>query len=94
MTIVWAENALSDLAEITDYHAYRSPAFLNRLLNGIDDVLARLSKHPGSGQQVAFHPLRKARPQPGKYLLFYRVTANGVEVARIIHGERDWFTEL
>lgn len=94
MTIVWAEKAKADLAEITDYHAYGSPAFLNRLLIGIDDVLVRLNEHPGSGQRVAFRALRKARLRPGKYLLFYRVTTLGVEVARIIHGERDWFTEL
>lgn len=94
MIIVWAEEARLDLAGITDFHAYASPVFLDRLLFGIDNVLTRLSEHPESGQQVAFHPLRKARLRPGKYLLFYRVTGIAVEVARIIHGERDWFTEL
>lgn len=94
MIIVWAEAANGDLAEITDYLAYRSPDFLDRVLLGIDRVLVRLAEQPNSGQQVAFHPLRKVRIRPGKYLLFYRTTAIRLEVARIIHGERDWFTEL
>lgn len=94
MIVVWADKARIDLAEITDYHAYRSPIFLDRLLAGVDDVLTRLADHPDSGQEVALHPLRKARLKPGKYLLFYRMTDIGVEVARIIHGERDWIAEL
>lgn len=94
MNIVWAEEANGDLAKTTDYHAYRSPDFLDRVLLGIDKVLLRIAEQPNSGQEVAFHPLRKVRIKPGKYLLFYRVTSIGVEVARIIHGERDWFTEL
>lgn len=93
MNVIWADKARADLAEITDFYIV-APRFLSRLLFAVDEVTLRLIEHPESGQSIPAKPLRKMLLRPSKYLLFYRKADSGLEIARILHGERDWFTEL
>lgn len=94
MIVTWAAHARLDLLEIGDLYAHLSSRFLDRLFDSIDDVIKRIGEHPESGAEVEGKPLRKAALPPSKYLLFYRITPPTLEVARIIHGSRDWFAQL
>jgi toxin ParE1/3/4 len=81
--------AAADLEAIGDYIALDNP---KRALSFVEELSAacrRLAETPGMG--VERHEL-----QPGlrmfpvrRYLIFYFVTDDGIEVARVLSGARD-----
>ena len=82
--------AWSDLDEILRYISARNPAAATRLTDWIEEECWRLAREPGIGQLrpdllpgMRFFPL-------GSYLIFYRVSAEGIDVLRVLHGARDY----
>jgi toxin ParE1/3/4 len=83
------ERAASDLADILEYLDQHSPPAAERFAAAVDQRCAQLGRLPDIGR------LREELA-PGlrsividRYVLFYRVTPNAVEVLRILHGARD-----
>ena len=66
-----------------------------RFLDAVDAAFSRLSQNPGIGGACRFakphYAGMRVWPVPGfrKYLIFYRVSAEDIEVIRILHGTRD-----
>jgi toxin ParE1/3/4 len=91
----WAPAAERDLDEIWDYYAENaSPDTAHKLLERIIAAVARVAGHPFHGRaRVDLRPnLRCVRVTP--YIVFYRTTAYGIEVVRVLHERRDLATLL
>jgi toxin ParE1/3/4 len=89
LPITRTDRAEGDLADILDYLDQHSPPAAERFAAAVDRRCAQLGLLPEIG---------RAREELGpglrsividRYVLFYRVTANAVEVLRILHGARD-----
>jgi len=79
----------TDLLEIWLYIAEDNPQAADALLDRIEDACAILAKSPRAGHarpelgtNVRSHPV-------GRYMIFYRKVAGGIEVIRVLSGYRD-----
>jgi toxin ParE1/3/4 len=87
---IFAPAAAADLEAIVDYIAADNPAAAAALIARLEDLAARLAEAPGMGR-ARFDLLPNLRSfRLGRYLLFYRATAGGIEVVRVLHGARDF----
>lgn len=82
--------AETDLIEIWTSIAGDDPAAADRLLDRIEGACALLATHPHAGKQrddlaprLRFYPV-------GNYLVFYVPRGDGIVVARVLHGARDY----
>lgn len=81
--------AESDLDEIWNYIAQDSPDNAARLLRRIDATCATLADNPMIGRSRSeLSPDLRSFPL-ANYLIFYRPIENGVEIVRVLHGNRD-----
>jgi toxin ParE1/3/4 len=85
-----AYQAERDLEEIADYLADRNPAAAVRLLENLFDKFLLLSQNPFLGESRSDLPRKPRCFSVGKYVIFYQPTLNGIEIARVVHGSRDW----
>jgi toxin ParE1/3/4 len=80
----------SDLDSIHDYISQHSPRAANKVLDQLFDTLELLARQPELGEHrgdldqniLAF----VVRP----YAIFYEPATDGIHVARIVHGARDF----
>jgi toxin ParE1/3/4 len=86
--------AETDLIEIWTSIAGDDPVAADRLLDRIEQACALLVAHPHAGTQrddlapgLRFYPV-------GNYLVFYVPRDDGIAVARILHGARDYRQEF
>jgi toxin ParE1/3/4 len=78
-----------DLEEIEAFISMDNPDAAARLLLSIREKCALLSQQPQLGKS-RFELWKELRGFPvGNYLIFYRPSAEGIEVIRILHGARD-----
>ena len=88
--------AIQDIDDLAEYFGLQaSTAVAQRFLRAVDDTIARLGDMPGIGASwesddpalvgVQVWPVRRFR----KYLVFYRVHADVLEVLRVLHGSLD-----
>ena len=83
-----------DLIEIWTAIGRDDPVAADRQLDRIDEACKILAKHPHAGKRrddltpgLRFYPV-------GNYLIFYIPRGNGVAVARVLHGARDYRQEF
>ncbi len=87
--IVRAPIVEHDLLEIWDYIALDDMDAADRVLDRIGEVVQKLADAPGMGvARDDLSPGIRCFPV-GNNLIFYRVTDDGIEVARIVSGVRD-----
>lgn len=86
--------AQSDAAQIWAYIAEDDAAAADRLLKRFDEEINLLSTQPHSGKDAAALSDNLRFWPVGKYLIFYRPSAEGIQVVRIIHGARRLRAEL
>lgn len=86
--------AETDLIEIWTDIAADDPVAADRILDRIEQACALLATHPHAGKQrddlapsLRFYPV-------GNYLIFYMQRDDGIAVARILHGARDYRHEF
>jgi toxin ParE1/3/4 len=84
--------AKSDLAEIWDYIADDSESQADNFIDTVDLKLLLLAEQPNMGR--AREELAKnMRSFPiGRYVIFYLVIPNGIQIVRVLHGARDLTT--
>jgi plasmid stabilization system protein ParE len=81
-----------DLLEIADWVGKRSPDAADRLVDRLQAACQMLNRRPALGHvrpdlapdrdDIRFWPV-------GRYLIVYRERKKGIEVVRIVSGERD-----
>ena len=81
--------ASRDLDEIADFIAEDDAPAAARVVDAIEEKCRALAAMPGMGRsREEFAPGLRSSPA-GRYLIFFRPVADGIQVIRIIHGSRD-----
>jgi toxin ParE1/3/4 len=89
LTYYLLPQAETDLEEIGDYLAERSPRAALQLLEALQERWTLLGCYPLTGKaRDDLHPGVRCAIV-GQYLSFYRVTDRGIEVIRVLHGRRN-----
>lgn len=91
MRLIIAPRARADLAAIIEYIEADSPARAASFALELEEACTGLLRYPLRFPQyisVRTGPLR--RRAFGAYLIFYRVSDDAIEIARIVHGARDY----
>lgn len=88
--VIYSPLAVSDLCDNAEHIANDKPHAAYRWLNSIESVCETLAENPEMGQA------RKSRNHgpcrsfvKGNYVIIFRGIADGVEIIRIVRGERD-----
>jgi toxin ParE1/3/4 len=82
------EMAQSDLSEIWAYIAKDSPQNADSMTDAIIDRFPRLAEQPFMGRaRPELAPDIRSFPVEN-YIILYRPTDFGVEIARVVHGSR------
>ena len=84
-----------DLERLIDYFDERSAELAGRFLDAVRQTYGFLISNPEAGQICRFRDPEAAgiRVWPvddfKNHLIFYRLTEDGIEVVRVLHGARD-----
>lgn len=79
----------SDLSEIWDYIADDNETRADAFVDTIDLKFQELARHPNMGRSRDELEEGLRSFPVGKYVIFYRVMPEGVEIIRVLHGSRD-----
>jgi toxin ParE1/3/4 len=91
MKLVFTDEAKADLLHIGESIAEDNPVRAFTFVDELEDRCARLTGMPRAYQLVPRHENSDVRRVPhGDYLIFYRVTADTVEILHVLHGARDY----
>ncbi len=87
--VVVSPQAEQDLIDIWLYIAEDQPINADRFLDRLETQVSKLAEFVDMG--VARDELAEALKSfpVGRYILFYRVTQEGVELVRVLHSSRD-----
>lgn len=81
--------AIRDLDAITDYFATRSVDAGERLLDEFTKKCRYLTQFPLMGRSYReIRPYLRGIPMQN-YIIFYRIVNDGIEIMRVIRGDRD-----
>jgi len=89
--VIWAPKAKQDLREVWRYYArVASPEVADRLLRDIGKAGEQLAEQAlmWRARDDVMLGLRSVVVHP--YVIFYRLTDRNVEIARVIHGRRNF----
>jgi toxin ParE1/3/4 len=78
-----------DLAEIWHFIALDSIGAADGVIETIDEKMVLLSEWPFAGRERDEYLPGLRSIGAGKYLLFYQVRGETVQVIRVVHGSRD-----
>jgi toxin ParE1/3/4 len=82
--------AAMDLCDNAEYIARDKPDAAYRWVEAIEETCERLALNPEMGERRYIRNLGHCRSFTcGKYVIFFRGVADGVEIIRIVRGDRD-----
>ncbi len=84
-----SELAKTDLAEIRHYIARDKPGAAGRQIASFFERFHTLARHPEMGQRRPELGAGLRSFAVGNYVIIYRPTSEGVEIARVVSGYRD-----
>ena len=86
----FSENAEADLLDIAEFIARDNPIAAREWVDAVRQRCHLLSQHPLMGESRPGFGVAGCRSiSVGLYVIFFRPSASGVEIARILHGSRD-----
>ncbi len=89
--VAFAPLAEKDLIDIAEFIAHDKPEAARKWIDSIRTTCAMLAENPSVGELRPIFGVSGCRSfSIGQYVVFFRANAGGIEVARIIHGSRDW----
>ena len=92
LTIFWRDSARDDLRAIIRYIANENPVAARRMKGLLEASILPASEHPYMYRASERVPgLREIIAHPN-YIIFYRVTANRIEVVNVVHAYREFPT--
>ncbi len=90
LPILWRESARDDLLRIVSFIAAENPQAARRLKNILENAILPVAEHPYLYRASERIPgLREIVAHPN-YIIFYRVSAQCIEVINIIHARREF----
>ena len=91
MIVVIAAEAEADLEQITAYVAEQSPRSALNLMCELRERCESLPDAPRGYPLVPRYEHLGIRRRPfGRFLIFYRISGDTIEVIHILHGARDY----
>jgi toxin ParE1/3/4 len=88
--VIWAPRSLADIRETWDYIAADNEAAADRLYRAINEAGESLAQFPRRGRHSKILGSRELRVQGTHYFIVYKIRRSGIEIARVVHGARDW----
>ena len=89
LNLVISDEAVSDLTEIWTHIAEDSPTRADQFIDQIHDKCLMLAESPLIGRERSeLAPNLRSFPK-GRYLIFYRIQGEALQVVRILSGYRD-----
>ena len=86
----YAQEADNDLVGIAEFIARDKPEAARRWVQKIRDTCSTLAMQPEMGELREGFGVPGCRSfSVGNYVIFFRAVDNGIEVSRIVHGNRD-----
>ena len=85
--LIVAPSAQQDLPDIYDYIARDKPIASANWVEKIEEKCKLIAATPELGERRPEHGIRSS--VVGRYVIFFRSIENGIEVARVIAGDRD-----
>jgi|SRR5215471_5129938 len=90
MQLIWAPQSTIDLLEIWTFIAQDDPNAADRIVSAVEAAADMLVKFPRMGRRGRSHGTRELPIVRTPYPVVYRVSGEEVQIARVIHGARDW----
>ena len=89
-SVIYAPEADDDLEGIVDFIARDKPTAATEWLQKPRATCETLSKNPGMGKaREGFGVVGCHSFSVGSYVVFFRPVGDGIEISRVIHGNRD-----
>ncbi len=88
-SLIISPSARQDLLEIFDYIARDKPIAAASWIDKIEEKCNLIAATPGFGERRPEYGPDIRSNVVGRYVVFYRPIATGIEVVRVIAGDRD-----
>ena len=89
LTLIKSPTSEEDLIDIWLYIAEDQPVNADRLLDRLNEAMIKLTEMPKMGVERS-ELIKGLRIYPlGKYILYYRIKDNDLEVVRVLSSSRD-----
>jgi toxin ParE1/3/4 len=88
-TLIIAPAAQQDLSDIYDYIARDKPIAAANWVEKIEEKCMLIAETPEFGERRPEYGAEIRSSVVGRYVIFFRPIENGIEVARVIAGDRD-----
>jgi len=89
LNLVWRESARQDVKAAIHYIAEHDAAAADRMLSAIEAFAEQLPDHPYMCRPGRIAGTREAVVHPN-YILIYRVTAEAVEIVKLVHARQQY----
>jgi len=87
--LVFAPSARQDLSDVFDYIARDKPIAAAKWVDKIEEKCRLIATMPEFGEKRPEHGEEIRSSVIGRYVVFYRSIVGGIEVVRVIAGDRD-----
>lgn len=88
--VEYAQDADDDLAGIAEFIARDKPEAARRWVQTVRETCSTLASQPEMGEMRTGFGVPGCRSfSVGNYVIFFKAVDDGIEVARIVHGNRD-----
>lgn len=87
--LIIAPSARQDLSDIFGYIARDKPIAAAKWLDTIEEKCELIASTPGFGEKRPEYGVDIRSSVIGRYVVFYRPIDGGIEVVRVIPGDRD-----
>ncbi len=95
MNVIWSPAARAELEDIRDYIRADNPGRAVSFINEIVEAGDAIADMPRAFPLVPRLEQRGIRRRMiGRYLIFYRIEAEGVQILHVVHGARDYIRSL
>ena len=89
LKLIWRESAIADAERIVEYIGEFNLDAALRLRRSLYDCAERLAAHPFMYRRGRAKETREAVVHPN-YVLIYRVTADTVEILKVVHTRQQY----
>jgi len=90
MKVIWSPTADRNLDAIWEYIAQDNLDAADRMAEQLKSASRLLADFPQLGKSGRANRTRELPVAGTPYILIYRIAANHVDIARVLHGAQDW----